>query len=719
MPYNGHKVASFVVARSPRAPEGASYPKREIESTMTRNFHSPLRAPRSRSGWLFAASATTLALAASTVLGGAAAAEATTPSASPVVTRAAIDPSLVAGRGADVSFSEQEAEKATTNGSILPVSTAAYTLPAEASGRSAVSLTPGQYVEFTLPSAANAITVRYSIPDAPTGGGITSPLKVTVNDGAAKTMTLTSQYAWLYNQYPFSNDPNAGILFPDQWIAECGCVPSQTTPTPTVATPYRPNHFYDEQRLVLSHRYPAGSTIRLTVPTGSGAATTIVDLLDSQLVARPKVDLVAANVLLFGADPFGKRDSANAFDKAIAFAKKAHLKVYVPPGTYQVNRHIIVDNVTIEGAGNWYTIITGHQVTLSTPASDGSVHTGVGFYGKDASVGGSTNVHMSGFAIVGDVRDRVDTDQVNGIGGALNNSTIDGLYIDHTKAGIWIDGPVNNLKITNNIVVNQMADGINFHTGVTNSLISNNFIRNTGDDAIALWSDKTEDANNVIDHNTIQTPVLANGLAVYGGTDNTLSNNLVADPIREGSGIQVGSRFGAEAFTGHLWITNNTMVRAGTYELNWNIGLGAIWFYALQKNINADIQVTGDNFLDNTYNAIMLVSDFPVKDLYSITNVHFKDIHVDGTGTSVLSARVAGSATFENVDARNVGAVGINNCGSFHFTGAGSEFTPVDLGGNDGGGTTGPWMASWELPNTITCDDRPAVVVPPVPSAWS
>ena len=85
--------------------------------------------------------------------------------------------------------------------------------------------------------------------------------------------------------------------------------------------------------------------------------------------------------------------------------------------------------------------------------------------------------------------------------------------------------------------------------------------------------------------------------------------------------------------------------------------------------------MVGDNFLDNTYNAIMLVADWPVKDLYSITNVHFKDIRVDGTGTSVLSARAAGSATFENVDARNVGAVGINNCGSFHFTPAGSEFS--------------------------------------------
>ena len=34
-------------------------------------------------------------------------------------------------------------------------------------------------------------------------------------------MTLTSQYAWLYNQYPFTNDPNADLLHPDWWITEC------------------------------------------------------------------------------------------------------------------------------------------------------------------------------------------------------------------------------------------------------------------------------------------------------------------------------------------------------------------------------------------------------------------------------------------------------------------------------------------------------------------
>jgi hypothetical protein len=277
---------------------------------------------------------------------------------------------------------------------------------------------------------------------------------------------------------------------------------------------------------------------------------------------------------------------------------------------------------------------------------------------------------------------------------------------------MWLDGPMSNLKARNNIIVDQIADGINFHTGVTDSVVANNFVRNTGDDALAMWSDKIEDAKNTFDHNTVQTPVLANGIALYGGTDNTISNNLVADPIREGSGLQVGSRFGAQPFTGSLWITNNTTVRSGPFELNWNIGLGAIWIYALEGSINANLEVVGNSFLDNTYNAIMLVSDFPVKDLYSINGLKFADLRVDGAGTSVLSARAAGSASFRNVDARNVGAVGVNNCGSFNFPPTGSEFSVTDLGGNDG------WLTPWMLPNTITCDDRPPVVAPPAPSRW-
>lgn len=650
-----------------------------------------------------------VALVALPAAGGVTAAE---PARSaPVVTRAGLDPALVAGRGARVPFLEQEAEHAHTNGTVIGPDRTAYTLPAEASGRSAVRLTPGQYVEFTLPHDANAITVRYSIPDAAGGGGITAPLDVAVNGRHRATLTLTSQYAWLYNQYPFTNDPDADLLHPDWWITECKCVPAQTSPPPVIRKPFRPTHFYDEQRLRLDRTYRAGDTIRLTA--GDRAAWTVVDLLDSELVGAPRVVSRALDVRLFGADPTGRRDAAPAIEHAIALARVLHVPVYLPPGTFQVNRHIIVDRVTIVGAGSWHTVVRGREVALDPPAPDGSVHTGVGFYGRDVADGGSVNVHLSGFAIEGDVRERVDTDQVNGIGGALSDSSLTGLYLHHTKVGMWFDGPMSNLEVRDNVITDQVADALNFHTGVTGSVVRNNFVRNTGDDGLAMWAEHEQNARNTFDHNTVQSPVLANGVALYGGTDNTVSNNLVADPVREGSGIQLGSRFGAEPFTGHVWVSANTTVRAGTFDLNWELGLGAIWFYALERDIAADVQVSDNNFLDNTYNAIMFVSDWPVKDLYSITNVHFGDNRIDGTGNSVLSARARGDATFANTDARNVGAVGVNNCGSFNFPPTGSEFMLTDLGGNDGG-----WLAPWLLPNTITCDDRPPVVPPPPPSTW-
>jgi Pectate lyase superfamily protein len=636
-------------------------------------------------------------------------------------TVAALDPALTAGRGASVNFVEQEAENAVTNGTILGFDTTAYTLAAEASGRQAVKLTaPGQFVEFTLTRPANAITLRYAIPDASTGGGIDAPLTLTLKGKRVSTLTLTSKYSWLYNQYQFSNDPNAGPIHPDWWITE-----RDAWFGTGITIPFRPMHFYDEQRVLLGKTYDIGDKVRLSVPAGTNAAWTIIDLVDFEKVAPPVQNVPhSVSVLDFGADPTGAADSAGAFDAAIVAAKANGRSVFIPAGTYQVNRHIVVDNVTIKGAGSWWTIIKGHEVALAEPAPDNSVHTGVGFYGKYAEDGGSSNVHLSGFAIEGDVRERTDTDQVNGVGGALSDSTIDGLYIHHTKVGLWFDGPMDNLKVSNTIVADVIADGVNFRRGVTNSTVVNSFFRNTGDDAMAMWSHHVstvavdENVNNVFDHNTVQTPTLANGIAIYGGRNNTVSNNIVADPIREGSGLHAGQRFSATQFAGYLKFTNNTTVRAGTFELNWNIGLGAIWLFALEGSLTADIQVTGDHYLQNTYNAIMLVADWPVKDLYEITNVHFKDVRIDGTGTSVLSARVAGSATFENVDARSVGAVGINNCGTFHFTPAGSEFSVTDLGGNDGGGTTGPWLASWELPNTITCDDRPPVVPPPAPSPW-
>src|SRR5450830_766217 len=193
----------------------------------------------------------------------------------PQVTVAALDPALTAGRGATVNFVEQEAENAVTNGTIIGPDTSAYTLAAEASGRKAVKLTSaGQYVEFTLAREANAITVRYSIPDAVSGGGIDAPITLTANGRSAKTLTLTSKYSWLYAMYPFSNDPNADPN-PGWWKPE---------PDP-VTKPFRPMHFYDEQRVMLDRTYHAGDTIRFTVPKVTSAAWYVIDLMDSEKVA--------------------------------------------------------------------------------------------------------------------------------------------------------------------------------------------------------------------------------------------------------------------------------------------------------------------------------------------------------------------------------------------------------------------------------------------------
>jgi hypothetical protein len=621
----------------------------------------------------------------------------------PRETVAALDPALTAGRGARVGFVEQEAENAATTGEIIGPDTSAYTLAAEASGRMAVMLTTaGQYVEFTLTREANAITVRYSIPDSPTGGGIDAPIELTATrregpvlaGGEARTLTLTSKYSWFYGVYPFSNDPGVEPD-PGPWKPE---------PDP-VAKPFRPNHFYDELRVMLGHTYRAGDTIRLTVPEVTDASWYVIDLMDFELVGPPTdAPHGSLSVIDFGADPTGAAESSDSFDAAIAAAKARHATVFIPTGTFQVNSHIIVDDVTIQGAGSWSTIIRGNCVALASPLRDGSTHTGVGFYGKYARDGGSANVHMSGFAIEGGVRERIDRDQVNGVGGALSDSTIDGLYIRHTKVGLWLDGPMNNLTVANLIVVDTMADGLNFCSGVTNSRVTNSFFRNNGDDGMAMWSRSAnphnplavENSGNVFDHNTIQTPVLANCIAIYGGRDNQVSNNVVADPIREGSGLHAGQRFRSTPFAGHLAVTNNTTVRAGTFEMRWGFGLGAIWFYAQEGSMEAVIEVTGDHYLDNTHNAIMFVVDPPDRGRYSIVNVHFKDIKVDGTGTSVLSARVRGSATFQNVVARNVGAAGINTCGPFKSGDPSACFGVLDLGGNGGG-----WMDDSTRPDGV------------------
>lgn len=54
-----------------------------------------------------------------------------------------------------------------------------------------------------------------------------------------------------------------------------------------------------------------------------------------------------------------------------------------------------------------------------------------------------------------------------------------------------------------------------------------------------MWSEHIPDTNNLYQFNTIQIPGIANGIGIYGGTNNTATDCIISDTIDDGSGIQV------------------------------------------------------------------------------------------------------------------------------------------------------------------------------------
>ena len=239
--------------------------------------------------------------------------------AAPVVTRAALDPALVAGRGATVRLrraggGERRRPTARSSARTAPPTRCPPRRPAAR----AVKLTPGpvRRVHAARGGQRDHRALQHPGRARPAAA---SPRRSTSRSTAAHrtTMTLTSQYSWLYNQYPFSNDPNAGLLHPDWWITECGCVPAATTPAPTITTPFRPEPLLRRAAAAARQDVPGR---RQGPAHRAGRQHRRVDgHRPARLRARRRCRTsacIAANVLLFGADPTGRRDSADAFDQA-------------------------------------------------------------------------------------------------------------------------------------------------------------------------------------------------------------------------------------------------------------------------------------------------------------------------------------------------------------------------------------------------------------------
>jgi hypothetical protein len=116
--------------------------------------------------------------------------------------------SLQASPGANVPWTTYEAENITINGGTIigpPTQVASTNAPVsntiqmEASGGETVELTgTGQYVEFTAQTPANAIVVRYCVPDTANGVGTNSTISLYQNGTFVQKLPVTFQYSWRY-----------------------------------------------------------------------------------------------------------------------------------------------------------------------------------------------------------------------------------------------------------------------------------------------------------------------------------------------------------------------------------------------------------------------------------------------------------------------------------------------------------------------------------------
>ncbi|MEU6514786.1 discoidin domain-containing protein [Streptomyces sp. NPDC046978] len=545
-------------------------------------------------------------------------------------------PAAHAAAGATLPFTSVEAESATTTGTRIGPDYTQATLASEASGRQAVRLGAGQRVEFTVPRAANAVNLAYSVPDGQSG-----TLNVYVNGTRLpRTLAVTSKYSYI----------------------DTGWIPGSKT-----------HHFYDNARLLLGQNVQAGDRIAFE-STGTQVTVDVADF--EQVAAAASQPAGSVSVTSKGADPSGQGDSTQAFRDAIAAAQGG--VVWIPPGDYRLTSSLGgVQNVTLQGAGSWYSV----------------VHTSR-FIDQSGSSGG---VHIKDFAVIGEVTERVDSSPDNFVNGSLGpNSSVSGMWIQHLKVGLWLTGNNDNLVVENNRILDTTADGLNLNGSAKGVRVRNNFLRNQGDDSLAMWSLYAPDSNSSFENNTISQPNLANGIAIYGGTDIAVRNNLISDTNALGSGIAISNQKFLDPFNplaGTITVDGNTLVRTGAMNPNWNHPMSALRVDSYDSAINATVAITNTTITDSPYSAFEFVSGGGQG--YPVRNVTVDGATVRNTGTVVVQAEAQGAAVFRNVTASGVGSAGIYNCP--YPSGSGS-FALTDGGGNSGWNSTWSDCSTWPQP---------------------
>lgn len=508
-------------------------------------------------------------------------------------------------RGATETYTQYEAEDNITNANLLTDSRKYRDITSEASGRQAVKLSnTGDYLEFTLKEAANSLVIRYCIPDSLWGGGINTSLSLYANGEKQQALALSSANSWVYGSYPWSNVPDD-----------------------------KPHRFFDDSRFLLDKTYPAGTTIRLQKDATDTADFYILDLAETELAAKLNQPAGSLSITSYGATPDDSTDDTSALLACVTAASAAGKEVWIPAGIFDFNGNtsipVSAKGITLRGAGMWYTTLQGFGAGFLIKAND------VSFYD---------------FSILGAETGRNDAEgrtafEVSDKDGDLQNLVIQNIWIEHTKTGIWTYY-MDNMHVAGCRIRNTYADGINLCGGTSNSLIEQCQIRNTGDDAIALWSSASYnryDTNNTVRFNTAGLQWLASNVAIYGGKDNKVTDNILHDTVAFGGGINISANHNPVGFEGSFMAERNTLLRCGGHEYNYNQDYGALWIYPV-ADIGADITLNNNEILDSTYQGLSIIGGHSIRSLSLFGNI------IDTCGTWGIDISAGNSGIMNNVN---------------------------------------------------------------------
>ena len=494
------------------------------------------------------------------------------------------------GYGAKMPFTTHEAENASVeNGATIQQSTDMESTAVEATNQTYVELPKKDAaVTFNVTEPANALNVRYTIPD-----GASGQLDVQVNGSSVGNLDLSSHSAWQYlkgdHEYDQAIDGSSARFR------------------------------FDETRLLLKDiQLKSGDKISLVkkkddnVPYG-------IDFIELEQAPAPVAQGEnSISIVDKGASANDDSDDTVALLAAVEEAKASGKSVYIPEGRFNFDKQVNIeaDNLKISGAGVWHT-----QLHFTSDKR----------YGGGIVFGHNSNgIELSNLYMDSNLTSRYNEDaQYKAISGTLGkDSKIHDIWVQHFEVGMWIGDydQTGNMKYTDGLVVenarirNNLADGINFAQGTKNSTVKNSNIRGNGDDGLAIWSSISDgtnaaaEENNKFLNNTIESGWRAAGIGIFGGKGHEISGNLIKD-VFAGAGIRVNTVFAGHNFDlndSGIKIHDNTILRSGTTNDLYKLHRGAIDFQQVRGTIkNVDVY---DNKLLNTLADPVITKNFEMGD---------------------------------------------------------------------------------------------------------